>query len=214
MHQNALGIEDRRRRSRFLIHSECRLFVFTEYILLQLIYLWISFDRFQYIYGINQCSSIHFTLERDIMELAMHPIGVIRSPFTEKADTPIQSSRSKAIGTVELFSDFVDGLKDVEGFSHIILLYYFHCSSGYELHVKPFLDNHLRGLFATRHPCRPNPIGMSIVRLLNIHNNRLEVEGVDVLDNTPLLDIKPYVSDFDVRSEVRTGWYEKRKMDD
>jgi len=144
----------------------------------------------------------------------MHPIGVIHSPFTDKSKTPIQPSRSTAKGTVEIFSDFAEGLADVEGFSHIILLYVFHCSSGYELQVKPFLDNQLRGLFATRHPCRPNPIGMSIVRLLNCKKNVLEIEGVDVLDNTPLLDIKPYVPDFDVKTEVRTGWYQVRNMDD
>ena len=144
----------------------------------------------------------------------MHPIGVIHSPFTDKSKTPIQPSRSTAKGTVEIFSDFAEGLADVEGFSHIILLYVFHCSSGYELQVKPFLDNQLRGLFATRHPCRPNPIGMSIVRLLNCKKNVLEIEGVDVLDNTPLLDIKPYVPDFDVKTEVRSGWYQVRNMDD
>jgi tRNA-Thr(GGU) m(6)t(6)A37 methyltransferase TsaA len=148
------------------------------------------------------------------MEFVLHPIGVIHSPFTEKAQTPIQSSRSNAIGKVEIFSDYVEGLKDLEGFSHIILLYYFHCSSGFELHVKPFLDNQLRGLFATRHPCRPNPVGMSIVRLLSCQKNMLEIEGVDVLDETPLLDIKPYVPDFDIRSGVRTGWYEVRNMDE
>jgi tRNA-Thr(GGU) m(6)t(6)A37 methyltransferase TsaA len=148
------------------------------------------------------------------MEFLINPIGVIHSPFTDKAQTPIQSSRSKAISTVEIFSEFVEGLADVDGFSHLILLYVFHCSSGYELHVKPFLDNQLRGLFATRHPCRPNPIGMSIVRLLNCQSNILEIEGVDVLDNTPLLDIKPYVPDFDVRTETRTGWYEIRNNKD
>ena len=142
----------------------------------------------------------------------MHPIGVIHSPFTDKSKTPIQPSRSTAKGTIEIFSDFVDGLSDVDGFSHIILLYYFHRSSGYELKVKPFLDNQLRGLFATRHPCRPNPIGMSIVRLLRCQMNELEIEGIDVLDNTPLLDIKPYVPDFDIRTGVRTGWYEVRNM--
>jgi tRNA-Thr(GGU) m(6)t(6)A37 methyltransferase TsaA len=153
--------------------------------------------------------------KRDIMKFVMHPIGVIHSPFTDKAHTPIQPSRSKAIGTVELFSDFVDGLRDVDGFSHLILLYVFHRSSGYELSVKPFLDNQLRGLFATRHPCRPNPLGMSIVRLLNCQDNVLEIEGVDVLDNTPLLDIKPYVPDFDERSGVRAGWYDFRSnLDD
>jgi len=141
----------------------------------------------------------------------MHPIGVIHSPFTDKSKTPIQPSRSTAKGTIEIFSDFIEGLADVEGFSHIILLYVFHQSSGYELQVKPFLDNQLRGLFATRHPCRPNPIGMSIVRLLRCRNNVLEIDGVDVLDNTPLLDIKPYVPDFDLRTGERTGWYEVRK---
>jgi len=144
----------------------------------------------------------------------MNPIGVIHSPFTNKAQTPIQSSRSQANGTIEIYSDFVEGLADVEGFSHLILLYVFHCSSGYELHVKPFLDDQLRGLFATRHPCRPNPIGMSIVRLLSCKMNELKIEGVDVLDNTPLLDIKPYVPDFDVRTELRTGWYEVRNIGD
>jgi len=152
--------------------------------------------------------------EFEIVECLMHPIGVIHSPFNDKVQTPIQSSLSEAIGTVEIFSDFVDGLADVEGFSHLILLYVFHCSSGYELQVKPFLDNQLRGLFATRHPCRPNPIGMSIVRLLRCRNNTLEIEGVDVLDKTPLLDIKPYIPDFEVKTGVRTGWYELRSNKD
>jgi len=146
------------------------------------------------------------------VEYVMHPIGVIHSPFTDKIKTPIQPSRSTAKGTIEIFSGFAEGLADVDGFSHIILLYVFHCSSGYELRVKPFLDNQLRGLFATRHPHRPNPIGMSIVRMLSCRKNVLEIEGVDVLDNTPLLDIKPYVPDFDVKTGVRTGWYEVRNM--
>jgi len=98
----------------------------------------------------------------------------------------------------------------VEEFSHIILLYAFHQSEGYSLRVKPFLDDQLHGLFATRHPCRPNPIGLSIVRLLARRDNVLEIGGVDVLDGTPLLDIKPYVPDFDVRTNTHTGWYEVR----
>jgi tRNA-Thr(GGU) m(6)t(6)A37 methyltransferase TsaA len=89
-------------------------------------------------------------------------------------------------------------------------LYVFHESSGYSLLVKPFLDDQLRGLFATRHPCRPNPIGLSVVRLIARQGNSLEVEGVDTLDGTPLLDIKPYVPDFDVRADTRTGWYATR----
>ena len=144
------------------------------------------------------------------MEIIMHPIGIIRSPFTEKERTPIQASRSQAIGLVEVFSEFADGLKDIEDLSHIYLLYAFHESSGYTLHVKPFLDDREHGIFATRYPRRPNPIGISIVRLVARQRNILTVEGVDMLDGTPLLDIKPYVPDFDLRTEVHAGWYETR----
>ena len=147
------------------------------------------------------------------MEFIMKPIGVIHSPFTDKKQTPIQPTRSQAIGRVEVYSDFASGLKDLEYFSHIILLYVFHQSHGYPLQVKPFLDDQEHGLFSTRYPARPNPIGLSIVRLLARQENVLEIEGVDVLDGTPLLDIKPYVPDFDVRSDVRTGWYEQRSKE-
>ncbi len=140
----------------------------------------------------------------------MHPIGVLHTPFTEKHQMPIQASRSQATGRVEIFPEFVDGLKDIEELSHIHLLYVLHKANGYELQVKPFLDDRKHGIFATRYPCRPNPIGMSIVRILTCHENILIVEGVDMLDGTPLLDIKPYVPDFDVRTDVRTGWYETR----
>ena len=140
----------------------------------------------------------------------MRPIGVIRSPFTEKDKTPIQASRSQAIGVVEIYPEFADGLKDIEALSHIYLLYVFHASSGYALQVKPFLDNQEHGIFATRYPYRPNPIGLSIVKLVSRKGNSLTVEGIDTLDNTPLLDIKPYVPDFDLRTKVRTGWYETR----
>jgi tRNA-Thr(GGU) m(6)t(6)A37 methyltransferase TsaA len=142
------------------------------------------------------------------MEYILKPIGVIHSPFTDKSQTPIQPSRSLAVGQVEVYLEYAEGLQDVEGFSHIILLYAFHCSSGYTLRVKPFLDDQWRGLFATRYPCRPNPIGLSVVRLLALRANVLEIEGVDVLDGTPLLDIKPYVPEFDVRANVRAGWYQ------
>jgi tRNA (adenine37-N6)-methyltransferase len=145
------------------------------------------------------------------MEIILRPIGVIHSPFTEKENTPIQSVRSEAIGWVEVYPEFADGLKDIEELSHIHLLYLFHQSSGYKLHVKPFLDDREHGIFATRYPYRPNQIGLSTVRLLSRQENRLTIVGVDVLDLTPLLDIKPYVPDFDVRTEdVRTGWYETR----
>jgi tRNA-Thr(GGU) m(6)t(6)A37 methyltransferase TsaA len=144
------------------------------------------------------------------MEFLMKPIGVIHSPFTDKKQTPIQPTRSQAVGRVEVFPEFIEGLQDLEGFSYIILLYAFHQSSGYTLRIKPFLDNQLRGLFATRYPYRPNPIGLSIVHLLNRDENYLEIEGVDVLDGTPLLDIKPYVPEFDLHTDVKLGWYAQR----
>jgi tRNA (adenine37-N6)-methyltransferase len=143
-------------------------------------------------------------------EFAVRAIGVIRSPFRQQANTPIQASRSEAQGKVEVFPEYEDGLEDLEGFSHIFLLYLFHCSVGYSLHVKPFLDDRERGLFATRHPCRPNPIGMSVVGLTRRCGNVLEVSGIDVLDATPLLDIKPYVPEFDVRLGSRAGWLTSR----
>jgi len=105
---------------------------------------------------------------------------------------------------------FAEGLKDLEGFSHIILIYHLHRSRGFKLHVKPFLDDQLRGVFATRAPRRPNAIGISIVRLLQVDRNILKIEDVDILDGTPLLDIKPYVPTFDEREDVRTGWLSSR----
>ena len=99
------------------------------------------------------------------MDHLMRPIGMIHSPFTNKKQTPIQPTRSQEIGRVEVFPEFVNGLQDLEGFTHIILLYIFHQSNGYTLLVKPFLDDQFHGLFATRYPCRPNPIGLSVVRL-------------------------------------------------
>jgi tRNA-Thr(GGU) m(6)t(6)A37 methyltransferase TsaA len=144
------------------------------------------------------------------VEIIMHPIGVIHSPFTDKDQTPIQASRSQAVGLVEIYLEFADGLQDLEGFSHIILLYTFHRSSGYSLRVKPFLDDQEHGVFATRYPYRPNSIGLSVVKLLFLQDRKLTVEGIDVLDETPLLDIKPFVPEFDLRTSTQTGWYETR----
>jgi tRNA-Thr(GGU) m(6)t(6)A37 methyltransferase TsaA len=146
------------------------------------------------------------------MEYVMRPIGIIHSPFKEKQETPIQPSRSHETGIVEVYPEFLDGLQDLEGFSHIYLLYVFHESSGYSLRVKPFLDASERGLFSTRYPARPNPIGLSVVRLEELRGNRLVIEGIDVLDGTPLLDIKPYVPEFDVRLETRSGWHANRSI--
>ena len=140
----------------------------------------------------------------------MRPIGIIHSPFKDKVQMPIQAARSQSLGQVQIYHEFVEGLQDLEGFSHIHLLYVFHASTSYALRVQPFLDDQTHGLFATRHPCRPNPIGLSVVRLLAVKGNTLEIKGVDVLDGTPLLDIKPYVPDFDVRLDTRSGWYDQR----
>jgi len=147
------------------------------------------------------------------MNFVMTPIGVIRTPFSDKSGMPIQPRFSQAVGRVEVFEEYAAGLQDLEGFSHVILIYALHRSEGYSLRVKPFLDDVARGLFATRHPGRPNPIGLSTVRLLAWRDRALEVEGIDVLDGTPLLDIKPYVPDFDARPDARAGWYENRPPD-
>jgi tRNA-Thr(GGU) m(6)t(6)A37 methyltransferase TsaA len=147
------------------------------------------------------------------MEFVMKPIGILHSPFTDGKQTPIQSTRSQAAGWAEVYPEFTQGLQDIEGFSHIILLYIFHQSEGYSLVVKPFLDDKQHGLFTTRYPRRPNPIGISIVRLLKHRGNLLDLGEVDMLDGTPLLDIKPYVPDFDVRKQVKTGWYAHRSKE-
>jgi len=120
---------------------------------------------------------------------------------------PIQPSGACGIkGSVELFGKYAPGLKDLDGFSHIILIYHFHLSRGYALEARPFLEEETHGIFAIRAPRRPNPIGLSVVRLNGIENCTLYVENMDVLDGTPLLDIKPYVPDFDRLDVERTGW--------
>jgi tRNA-Thr(GGU) m(6)t(6)A37 methyltransferase TsaA len=144
------------------------------------------------------------------MKIEMHPIGVIHSPFKDAGGTPIQSIRSSARGQVEVFPEFSAGLRDLEELSHIYLIYVFHRSEGFTLVVQPFLDDQEHGLFATRYPSRPNQIGISVVRLLERRENILSIEGVDMLDETPLLDIKPYLPEFDHHSGVRAGWYEHR----
>ncbi len=137
------------------------------------------------------------------------PIGIIHTPFKEPRGVPIQPSAAREIeGKVELFPEYVQGLKDLEGFSHIILIYHFHLAKLGSLLVKPYMDDEYHGVFATRAPSRPNPIGLSIVRLVRVEGNILHVRDVDIVDGTPLLDIKPYVPDFDVREVERIGWLE------
>ena len=149
-----------------------------------------------------------------MQKIEYRPIGIIHSPFEKPEGTPIQPSAAKGVaGEVEVFPEFVEGLEDLAGFSHIILLYHFHLSGKYKLMVKPFLDDAHHGLFATRAPARPNPIGLSMLRLTKIENTILHVQDIDVVDKTPLLDIKPYVTEFDVRVVDKTGWLEKKTKD-
>jgi len=147
-------------------------------------------------------------------EIKYRPIGIIRSPFKEIEGMPIQPSGAEGTaGTVELDAEYSAGLKDLGGFSHIILIYHFNLSEGYSLELKPFLDDEPRGVFATRAPRRPNAIGLSVVKLVKVEGSILHVENVDVVDGTPLLDIKPYVSAFDAVDEERTGWLSERAVD-
>ncbi len=141
------------------------------------------------------------------------PIGIIHTEYTEQRSTPIQGIYSKSKGAVEVFTEYAVGLKDLEGFSHIILIYHFHRAGKPSLITHPFIDNKAeRGIFAIRHYNRPNPIGISVVRLAGIKNNILEVDGIDVLDGTPLLDIKPYLSLFDRPEDVRCGWFDEQNI--
>lgn len=143
----------------------------------------------------------------DTDEIIFHSIGTIRSPFNTLTDMPIQPNAARGIrGSVVLDPKLADGLLDLEGFSHLVLIYHFHRSKGYKSRLKPFLDDKDHGVFATRAPNRPNGIGLSIVKLLNIQGNVIEVENLDILNNTPLLDIKPYVPAFDGPESVRIGW--------
>jgi tRNA-Thr(GGU) m(6)t(6)A37 methyltransferase TsaA len=140
-------------------------------------------------------------------DITLHPIGVIRSPFTELEKMPIQPAGARDVrGTVILDEALTDGLQDLEGFSHIFLIYHFHRAQRIELQVVPFLDTRKRGVFATRSPLRPSHIGMSIVALCSVAGNRIEIGGVDVLDGTPLLDIKPYMPPFDRFEKATSGW--------
>jgi tRNA-Thr(GGU) m(6)t(6)A37 methyltransferase TsaA len=135
------------------------------------------------------------------------PIGTIRTPFKKQEGMPIQPSGAQGVrGTVKIKKDYIGGLKDLEGFSHIILIYHFHLSQGYSLNVIPFLDDQPRGVFATRAPRRPNCIGLSVVKLNAVEEDTLKIENVDIIDGTPLLDLKPYVPEFDAQTEIKTGW--------
>ncbi|HEY72214.1 MAG: tRNA (N6-threonylcarbamoyladenosine(37)-N6)-methyltransferase TrmO [Chloroflexi bacterium] len=139
-------------------------------------------------------------------EFTVRPIGLIHTPFADSPGMPIQAARSEAVGRVEVYAEYVPGLADLNGFSHVILVYWFHRAGDFSLAVRPFLDDRSHGLFATRYPTRPNPIGLSVVELVAVEGGALHVRGVDMLDETPLLDIKPFVAAFDHREDVRVGW--------
>jgi tRNA-Thr(GGU) m(6)t(6)A37 methyltransferase TsaA len=146
-------------------------------------------------------------LQEHSMNINLSPIGTIRTPFKEIKGTPVQPSASRGtVGRIELNQDLASGLADLDGFSHLILIYHFDRSDGYKLEVTPFMDTRPRGLFSTRAPKRPNPVGLSVVKLLSIEGAVLHIENIDVLDKTPLLDIKPYVPQLDQASEIRIGW--------
>jgi tRNA-Thr(GGU) m(6)t(6)A37 methyltransferase TsaA len=137
-------------------------------------------------------------------------IGTIRTPFARAEGSPIQPTGAKGTeGRIELDEQYAPGLRDLDGFSHLILLYHCHLCKGFSLEVTPFMDEHPHGLFATRAPKRPNPIGLSIVRLQKIQGNILYLEDVDMLDGSPLLDIKPFVPSFDAPEAERIGWLEQ-----
>ena len=141
------------------------------------------------------------------MKIEYQSIGIVHSPFNKLDNIPDQPYFSKGTrSTVEIFPDFQNGLQDLAGFSHIILLCHFHLVEGYRLQVTPSGDSHPRGLFATRSPRRPNPIGLSMVRLEGIEGNLLSVLDLDIINETPVLDIKPYVGEFDKLKGVRLGW--------
>lgn len=146
------------------------------------------------------------------MKILYQPIGIINSPYNTPEGMPIQPPGAKGVkGTINIFPEFKKGLQDLDGFSHIILLYHFHRKENFQLMVTPFLDTESHGVFATRAPGRPNPIGLSIVKLILIKGNILTIENVDILNETPLLDIKPYVHEFDQQQVSRSGWLEKSR---
>lgn len=147
-------------------------------------------------------------------EVRYRTIGIIHSPFKDTKGMPIQPAGAEGVqGTVEVFNEYCAGLKDIDGFSHVILIYHFHLSSGYSLEAKPFMDDEMRGIFAMRGPARPNPIGVSVVRLVTVDKCTLHIEDVDIINGTPLLDIKPYVPDFDCRPIERIGWLDRKAKD-
>jgi tRNA-Thr(GGU) m(6)t(6)A37 methyltransferase TsaA len=143
-------------------------------------------------------------------EIKLKPIGIIHTPYKEPKGIPIQGKFEKSVtGIIEIFPEYKEGLKDLEGFSHVILIYYFNRSKEAKLIGKPFLEDEEHGIFAIRSPHRPNHVGFSIVKVEKVKGNKVTFSEVDILDDTPLLDIKPYVTHFDSRKNVKNGWVER-----
>jgi len=147
-------------------------------------------------------------------EIKLKPVGMIHSPFKKKED--IESKKyanpkgfDPVQGKLEIFKEYEAGLKDTEGFSHLIVLFAFHESEGYSLHTKPLLENTLRGVFSTRSPHRPNSLGLTVVKVVERKGNIVKVLGIDMIEGTPILDIKPYTSR-DQKSPIKLGWLENR----
>jgi len=148
------------------------------------------------------------------MEIKFKSIGVVHSPFKKREDiNPQKYAHPQGFdsvrGELEIHKEYEEGLKDIDGFSHLIVIFDFHESKGYNLHTKPLLEDTLRGVFSTRSPSRPNPVGMTVVKLIEQKGNILRVAGIDMIEGTPILDIKPYTSR-DQKSTIRLGWLEKR----
>jgi tRNA (adenine37-N6)-methyltransferase len=142
--------------------------------------------------------------------ITYRPVGLVRSPFERLEGMPLQSVAAIEVrGQIEIAPEFAPGLKDLDGFSHLHIVSHLHRGAPGGLEVIPFLDDRVRGIFATRSPRHPNPIGLSVFRLLGISGSTLEVAGIDLVDGTPVLDIKPYVAEFDALSPERTGWLEE-----
>jgi tRNA-Thr(GGU) m(6)t(6)A37 methyltransferase TsaA len=149
------------------------------------------------------------------MKFEIEQIGTIHSPYRTKEDCPVQgAARPEGKGAVEIFPEYAEALETIESFSHVMLFYVFDRAGDIQLSRPPFLDDAPHGVFACRHPCRPNSIGFSIVRLDARNGNTLEVSEIDVLDETPLVDIKPYIPKFDHRPEANNGWLENRPFRD